>query len=88
MIELTQEQRHVLAQEENPVVVDPDTRQSYVLVRKEIFDRIKHLLYDDSDWTAEEQLRLLADSGARAGWNSPEMDVYDNYDENRKKQCP
>jgi hypothetical protein len=88
MIELTQEQRHALAGAESPVILDPETKQSYVLVRKEVFDRIKDLLYDDSAWTFDEQLRLLAESGARAGWDAPEMDVYENYDENRKKLCP
>ena len=52
-----------------------------------MYDRLKKLVMDDGDWTPEEQLRLLADSGKRAGWDDPEMDVYDNYDENRKKLC-
>jgi hypothetical protein len=88
MIELTKEQRHAIAGAESPVVLDPETRQSYVLVRKELFDRIKALLYDDSEWTSDEQVTLLAESGRQAGWDAPEMDVYDNYDENRKKLCP
>jgi hypothetical protein len=87
MIELTQEQRQAIAGTESPVVLDPESKQSYVLVRKEVFDRIKGLIRDDSDWTADEQMRLLAESGKRAGWDAPEMDVYDNYDENRKRQC-
>ena len=87
MIQLTQDQRHAIAGAESSVMLDPETNQSYVLVRKEVFDRIKGLLYDDSEWTTAEQLRLLADSGTRAGWDAPEMDVYDNYDENRKKLC-
>ena len=88
MVELTQEQRHALAGTDSPVFVDPDTQQSYVLVRKEVFDRMKGLLYDDSEWTSDEQLRLLAESGRRAGWDAPDMDVYDHYDENRKNPCP
>jgi hypothetical protein len=88
MLELTQEQRQAIAGAESPVILDPETQQSYVLVRKEVFDRIKALLYDDSEWTSDEQLRLLAESGKRAGWDALEMDVYDNYDENRKKLFP
>ncbi len=87
MFELTEEQHRFLENQENPTVIDPHTRAAYVLVRKEVFDRIKSLLYDDGEWTAEEQLRVLADSGMRAGWDDPEMDVYDNYDENWKKLC-
>ena len=60
MIELTQEQRHAIAGVESLVILDPETKQSYILVRKEVFDRIKGLLYDDSEWTSEEQQRLLA----------------------------
>jgi hypothetical protein len=88
MIQLTPEQRQAVAGAESLVLLDPETKQSYVLVRKEVFDRIKGLLYDDSEWTSDEQLRLLAESGARAGWDAPEMDVYNNYEENRKKLCP
>jgi hypothetical protein len=87
MIELTDQQGQALAAQENPTVVDPRTKATYVLVRKEIFDRIKGLLYDDREWTADEQLRLLAESGKRAGWDEPGMEDYDNYDENRKKLC-
>jgi hypothetical protein len=85
MIELTEEQ--AFGDDENPIVIDPRTKKIYVLVRKDVFDRIKGLLYDDNDWTADEQLRLLAESGKRAGWDDPGMEEYDNYDEHRKKQC-
>jgi hypothetical protein len=49
-----------------------------------VYDRIKALLYDDGLPTDEEKRRQLAPSGERAGWTDPAMDVYDNYDENRK----
>jgi hypothetical protein len=88
MIELTEQQGHAFDHDENPTVLDPRTKKTYVLVRKEVFDRIKGLLYDDGAWTAEEQLQLLAESGKRAGWDEPGMEDYDNYDENRKKLCP
>lgn len=90
MLELSAQQRQELRQKKNVDIriLDPETQQEYVLLRAELYDRLKQLLYDDSDWTPEEQLRLLAESGNRAGWNDPEMDVYDNYDESRKKPCP
>jgi hypothetical protein len=59
MIELTEEQRRELAEKE-PVVIDPQSRQVYVLVRKEAYERIKELIYDDSPWT-DEEMDLLAD---------------------------
>ena len=88
MIELTEQQGASIPMEENPTVFDPRTKATYVLIRKEVFDRIQRLLVEDGDWTPDEQLHLLADSGKRAGWDDPAMDVYDNYDESRKKLCP
>ena len=84
MIELTEQQWQEL-KSGAPVVIDPRNKETYVLVRQDVYERIKGLLYNDSDWTPEEQLRLLAESGQRAGWDDPAMDVYDNYDENRSK---
>jgi hypothetical protein len=90
MIELTEQQQQELKNVKGSAieVTNPQTKEEYVLIRKELFERIKGLIYDDGEWTAEEQLRLLAESGKRAGWDAPEMDAYDNYDENRKKLCP
>jgi hypothetical protein len=90
MIDLTPEQRQQL-QQANGVEVrfrDPEANREYVVLPAELYDRLRSILSDDGDWTAEEQLRLLAESGKRAGWDDPEMDVYDDYDESRKKLCP
>jgi hypothetical protein len=59
-----------------------------VILRAEAYERLKGLVDDSADWTPEEQLRLLAESGARAGWDAPDMDVYDNNDENHKMLWP
>ena len=90
MIELTQEQREQLRQANGAEVRlrDSEAGREYVIVPAETFDRLRSLLYEDGDWTPEEQLCLLAESGKRAGWDDPEMDIYNNYDENRKKLCP
>src|SRR5437870_2406926 len=90
MIELTEEQRQEVSQANGEATraIDPESKQEYVLIRAELYEHIKTLLYGDSDWTPEEQLTLLAESGKRAGWDDPAMDVYDNYDENHKKLCP
>ncbi len=87
MIEFTEEQRQQLEDGQAVDVTDAQTARPYVVLRKDVFERVRQLLYDDADWTPEEQLRLLAESGKRAGWDDPAMDVYDHYDENRKKQC-
>jgi hypothetical protein len=58
MIELTQEQRRELAHPA-PVAVDPETRQTYVLVRAEVYERIKHILDDDDSRFMEPALACL-----------------------------
>lgn len=57
MIELNEEQRQELSRPE-PVVVDPLTRETYVLVRQEVYDRLKALMEDDD---ARLMYPLLAD---------------------------
>lgn len=84
MIELTEEQRQELRLAE-PVAIDPSSKETYVLVRKSVYERIKGLLYDDSDWTDDELRRLLAGSAQANGWSEPAMDDYDRYDANRAK---
>lgn len=73
MIELTEEQRRELQQPE-PVAIDPQTSQAYVLVRKEVYQWLKEL-YNDSPWTDEEMDALAWEAGRAAGWE--EMDEYD-----------
>lgn len=54
-IELTTEQTQAVATEgEAIVVIDPRTKQTYRLVREEVFQKIQSLLYDDSPWTPQE----------------------------------
>lgn len=48
MIELTQEQRQELNAPE-PTAIDPETKEEYVLVRKEVYARLRALLEDDFD---------------------------------------
>jgi hypothetical protein len=60
-------------------VVNPHTQKVYVLIASEQFDRLNSLL-DLSPLSLDEQSRAIRDAGDRAGWNDPEMDVYDNYD--------
>ncbi len=57
MIELSDEQRQELSQQE-PIVIDPLTRQTYVLVPKEVYDRFRALLEEDD---ARLMYPLLAD---------------------------
>jgi hypothetical protein len=62
-------------------VVNRATQETYVLLRAEVYARIKDLLYDDSPWTDEERDLLAWEAGPTAGWD--DMDEYDHYPEKR-----
>jgi len=64
MIELTNEQRQELNRPE-PVAIDPQTQQTYVLVRREIYDRLRALLDEETVYTTAEMLdRVMATDDA------------------------
>jgi len=87
MIELTEAQRIQLEGGKAVDVSDAKTTQHYVILRKDVYERVRRLLYDDSDWTEDEQRLMLARSAKGNGWDEPGMDIYDRYDEERKKRC-
>ena len=87
MIELTEDQRRALQNGEAVNVTDPDTSETYVVLGKEVYDRVRRLLYDDSDWTDDDLHMLLARSTRDNGWDEPEMEAYDRYDEEFQRQC-
>jgi hypothetical protein len=64
-------------------VVDPQTRTKYVVMRADVYERVKSL-FEADDLTADEKRLLLAESGKRAGWADPEMDDYDDYDSHHR----
>jgi hypothetical protein len=82
MIELTSEQRLEL-KTDVPRVVDPETRTTYVLVKEDVYERLQALLVPDR-LTLSEQRSLLRAAGLRAGWDDPEMDVYDREESEQK----
>lgn len=86
MIELTDEQRQELNVPE-PIAIDPNTKDTNVLILQNVYDRIKELLYDGREWGDEELRLLLAKSSKANGWNESAMDEYDEYETNRGKPC-
>jgi len=77
MIELTQEQRRGLEACE-PIV---STNTTYVLVRTDVYERIKSLLGDE-EWT-QDAYQAAMEVFARDGWDDPRMDVYNELDPRR-----
>jgi hypothetical protein len=72
---------------EEPVrLVDPATNRTYVLISQEQYERLR-LLFENDRMSLEEQRQLLRAAGRRAGWDDPEMDMYNDYDEHRSKQA-
>lgn len=85
-VTLPHELRDVLAAAgDEPVrLTDPETNAEYVLLPAARFERLSPIEYDDGPLTAEEKRALLRHAGERAGWNDPEMDIYDELDPRRQ----
>ncbi len=64
MIELTEEQRQELESPEPARARDPKTNETYVLVRADVYERMRAVI---DGYTR------------RAGWDDPELDVYERY---------
>jgi hypothetical protein len=67
MIELTREQHESLNGETPPRVHDPQTNETYVLVRADVYERMR---------------AIIDDVTRRAGWDDPELDAYEQYRKN------
>ena len=89
MIELTEEQSQAIKEATGvpAVAVDRRTNTPYVLLRQDVYERLKGLIYDDLLARDEELRNLLARSTAANGWDEPGMDAYDRYDEELAKRC-
>ncbi|MGO9919502.1 MAG: hypothetical protein ACLQIB_32995 [Isosphaeraceae bacterium] len=83
-IQLTEEQWAQVRRGELPVrVSDPAQSATFVLVRAEVYERFKSL-FEEDPVTEQERLFQLQQFGKRAGWDDPEMDVYDELDPRRE----
>ena len=75
---LTEAQLQVVKLGEPVRVVAPEVGCECVVVRADVFDRLRNLIYDDAPLSPEQKSRLLLEAGLRAGWDDPEMDVYND----------
>ena len=67
MIELTGDQRQELRQVE-PTLIDPETSETYVLVRKDLYNRMKALLEEDENDRKTQQAFLNASHQSAVAW--------------------
>ena len=74
MIELTEQQMQSLENPESipPRIVNPRTKETFVLLRVEEYESLEADEYDDSPWTREE-LQALA-------WERVKHEDWDEYD--------
>jgi hypothetical protein len=77
MIELTEQQRQDLADSE-PVVIDPVTQTTYVLVRREVYERIKTLLAMD-DYDPDDGAGFINEVMADDDEKDPWLESYQHY---------
>ncbi|HET6573049.1 MAG TPA: hypothetical protein VFG68_05565 [Fimbriiglobus sp.] len=79
---LTDEQsRAVAAQPGEPLrLIDPVTNRAYVLLRADLYDKVRELLQGFSPPDAYPAI----DRAFATGWDDPRMDDYDRYEELRK----
>jgi hypothetical protein len=70
MIELTEQQLQALQNSEAtpPRIVNPRTKETFVLLRVDEYERLKEQEYDDSPWTREELQALAWEAGEHTGW--------------------
>jgi alpha-D-ribose 1-methylphosphonate 5-phosphate C-P lyase len=75
MIELTEQQVIAMdAPQAEPLrVVNPRTRETFVLLRADEYERLKESEYDDSPWTRAE-LEAVA-------WQASEQTEWEEYDD-------
>ena len=79
-------QEAVRTSEDQPVrLTDPETNSEYVLVPADLYDQIRELFYEHSTLTRDEKRALMRVAGLRAGWDDPEMDVYNDLDPRRQR---
>lgn len=81
MIELNDELRQAVNEHlDEPVqLVDAATRETFVLVRSKVYDRLKGLFYQDSDFPIAEAYPLMDQVLAKSGWDDPAMDIYNDF---------
>jgi hypothetical protein len=83
MIELTVEQGQAVGQQSEipPRALDPNTQTTYVLIREEIYNRVKALFAaEEGNQFVNEMSPHAMEAFGKEGWDDPAMDVYNELD--------
>jgi hypothetical protein len=65
-------------------LTDPDTHAEYVLLQADMYDQLHGLSDHAISLTPDERRAVLIQAGLRAGWDDPEMDIYNDLDPRRQ----
>ena len=87
MIELTLQQRQAVGRQGEipPRALDPGTQTTYVLIREEIYNRIKALFAEEeTNLFVSEMYQHALEVFGKEGWDDPAMDVYNELDPRRQ----
>jgi hypothetical protein len=79
MIQLTQQQHEEMQRNPNSPIraVDPATNAEYVLLRADVYDRLKAIVPEEEQSWGTNAYSAAMEVFARDGWDDPAMDVYD-----------
>jgi hypothetical protein len=72
----TREQMHAVRNGESVRLIEGGTQ--VVVLRADVFEKMRNLAYDDDPWTDEEMDRLAAEDADALGWDG--MDAYQDVD--------
>lgn len=79
-------QKTVRTSEDQPIrLTDPETNNEYVLLPADLYDQKRELFCEHPTLTQDEKRALMLQAGLRAGWDDPEMDVYNDLDPRRQQ---
>jgi hypothetical protein len=85
ILTLSAEQRQAIVDHPDELVelIDEQSRERFVLLPLAQFERVKALLATD-DFDVRESYAAQSAALAAAGWDDPELDIYNDYDANNK----
>ena len=85
MIELTEDQVRALSEPHSnpPQLLNPRTKEAFVLLRVDEFKQLTADLYDDSPWSREELQAVARETAEKVGWDSETDDGADDVSEPR-----
>jgi alpha-D-ribose 1-methylphosphonate 5-phosphate C-P lyase len=77
MIELTEEQVKALSEPQSnpPQLLNPQTKEAFVLLRVEEYKQLTTAIYDDTPWTREELAAVAWETDEKAGWDAETDDA-------------